>query len=458
MAPTSRVGTGLLGTFGLALAALMAYTLAFEGCHGSGSSPSEIRQPDSAEVAVFFPDVRDWSHFRRAIEACVRRELARPVFEGEEAVVVATPRLGRRVRFTWHGIRGVGETREEVERLAGRTPPPIAVVGSSTTVLTVALADPLRDAGATGPVLLVPWATALMADRPGSVARPVPLLGIDPGRTFRFCPNNRRLAESVVGCLIGQDSTKPPARVFLVVDPHDPYSVDLADCFRMTIRERAGTVKVVEQAEAVGMPTMARSPGSVSPPSAAEASLADAIWTAVEDGTDDRTTWVVLPLQGEPTRRILAALRHRASWNSADEGDGPLRVVCGDGIGRETLDGLAGHRSFPIWCASTSTARASDHGVSNDTQTLAEIVSVVLLAVEQSPRARPTPDEVREALTRLDLAASDRAAFGRALRFAADGERLDDPGHVLAVRPGVSTVSEFRLGSDGRWTSAEDRP
>jgi hypothetical protein len=334
----------------------------------------------------------------------------------------------------------------------------VAVVGSSTTVLTVALADPLGDEGADGPVLLVPWATALKAVRPGSSSGPVPLLGLDPGRTFRFCPDNRQLAESVVGCLLGQDAARPPTRVFLVVDPHDPYSVDLADCFRKAIRDKVGAVEIVERADVVGVPTVSRSRGSVPSPSATEASLADSIWTAVEDGPEGRTTWAVLPLQGEPIRRMLSALRRRASWHSGDEGDGPLRVVCGDGIGRETLDGLSGHRPFPIWCASTSTARAADHGVSNDTQTLAEIISAVLLAVERSPTADPTAEDVRRGLARLDLAATDRAAFGRPLRFAADGERLDDPGHVLAVRPGVDAVSEFRLGADGRWTSAEGRP
>ncbi len=458
MAPTGRVGTGLLGTFGLALAALMAYTLAFEGGQGPGSGPEVVRDRDTAEVAVFFPDSRDWSHFRRAIAACVGRGLARPVVEGDEAVVVETARLGRRVRFSWRGIRGLGETREEVDRLASRPRPPVAIVGSSTTVLTVALAEALRDAGSAGPVLLVPWATALTVDRPGSGRGKARLLDIDRGRTFRFCPDNRQLAESVVGCLLGRDAGRPPGRVFLVVDPHDPYSVDLTDCFRHAIREKAGAVEIVDRADAVGVPTVSRPPGSVPNPSATESSLADEVWTSAEDGPADRTTWVVLPLQGEPTRRLLAGLRRRASWHSADEGDGPLRVVCGDGIGRETLDGPTGDRPFPIWCASTSTARAADHGVSNDTQTLAEIVSAVLLAVERSPTAGPSAGDIRRGLMKLDLPEGDRAAFGRPLRFGADGERLDDPGHVLAARPGSAPVEEFRLGPAGRWVADRGGP
>jgi len=452
MASTGRVGTGLLGTFGLALAGLMAYTLAYQGC--AGPDPPGPGRDASAEVAVFFTDRRDWSHFRRAVEACARRGLCKPVAEADDSIVVATPRLGRRVRFGWHGIRGVGETRDEVGRIAGAEPPPVAVIGSSTTVLTVALAEPLSEMGPSGPVLLVPWATAVLAGGPRPGSRPVPLLEIDRGRTFRFCPNNRRLADSVVDCLIEQDGGRPPARVFLVVDPLDPYSVDLADCFRRAIRSRAPSAEIVERPDAVGVPPTARSLGAAAIPWVAEAALADAIWSATEGAPDDRITWAVLPLQGDPTRRMLAALQSRASWRAAGRGDGPLRVVSGDGIGRETLDGLTARRSFPIWSASTSSPCPAGLGVTNDTQTLAEVASAVLLAVERSPRAIPTPDEVRGALAALDLPESDPSAFGRPLRFAPDGERKDDPGYVLAVRPGVPAVIEFGLGKDGRWIRA----
>lgn len=446
MATTGRFGTGLLGTFGLGLAGLMAYTLAFEGCRGPGTTDG--RRVDGAEVAVFFPDRLDWIHFRRAVESCARRGLAARVEGDDESAVVATSRLGRRVRFAWHGVRGVGETREEVGRIAGRVPPPVAVVGSSTTVLTAALAEPLRDLGPGGPVLLVPWATAVMAGLDPGDGR---LLEIDRGRSFRFCPDNRRLAESVVDCLIEQDARRPPGRIVLVVDPHDPYSVDLADGFRRAIRARWPTVPVDERRDAVGEPTVARPASGLPTPSARESELADAIWSAADGGPEGRSTWVVLPLQGDPARRMISALKSRSSWHAFEEGGGPLRVICGDGIGRETLDGLTGHRAFPIWCASTSSARSPDHEVDNDTQTLAEIVSAVLLAVDRSPRAEATPDDIRDGLARIDIPAGDPAAFGRPIRFGPDGERRDDPGYILAVRAGVREVIEFARGPDGRW-------
>ncbi len=452
MPGTSRVGTGLLGTFGLALAGLMAYTLAFEGFHGTAPPP----RPDAvaAEVAVFFPDRRDWAHFRRAVAACVARGLARAVADDDDAVVVAGPKLGRRVRFAWHGIRGVGETADAVRRLADGHPAPVAVVGSSTTVLTVALAGPLRDLGPAGPVLLIPWATSVRAGLGGLGSAPEKLLEIDRGRTFRFCPDNERLANSVVECLVEQDPGNAPGRVFLVVDRHDPYSVDLAGGFRRAIGARAPGAEVVERADALGEPSSPGPPGSAPAPSAAEKELADAIWTAADEAGEGRTVWAVLPLQGAPTRRMLVALRRRASWRAGGRSGGALRVVTGDGIGRETLDELAGHRPFPIWCASTSSARSPDHGVSTDTQELAEIAASLILAVERSPRPSATADDVRDALAGLDLAAGDPSAFGRPLAFGPDGERRGDPGHVLAVRPGSPSVIEFARGAGGRWEPA----
>ncbi len=454
MGSANRFGTGLLGTFGLGLAGLMVYTLAFEGCRSNegGSGAAAV----SSEVAVFFPDRRDWSHFRHAVEVCVGRKLAKAVEDDGESVVVATPRHGRRVRFGWRGVRGVGETGDEVARSLATRPPPVAVVGSSTSVLTVALAEATREAGPSGPVLLIPWATALMAALPGQ-DRPVALLEIDPGRTFRFCPDNRRLAESVVNCLIDQGGGKSPRRAYVVVDPHDPYSIDLAGCFRAAIRARGSGVEVIDRPETLGVPSVNRLPGAPVVPSAEEVALADEAWSSAEGSGEGEATWVVLPLQGDPTRRMLAALRRRSTWRGRVGSEGPIRVVCGDGVGRETLDALAGLRSFPIWCASTASSRSPDHGVNNDTQALAEIASALLLAVDLPPADRPvSADAVRDALATLDLPATDARAFGRALAFEPDGERRGDPGHVLAVRPGSPLVAEFARGPDGRWVQGPE--
>ena len=240
-----RVTAWLSLAGGVVLAALMVYVLAW----GRGGVTTRTAPDDAAVAAVFFPDRADWDDFRAGARAIVDRGLARQVADGDDALTLETPRAHRRLRFAWHGVGGVIETREEVRRLVEGAAPPVAVVGSANSVLTAALADALRAAGAgaggrPGPVLLIPWASAILVDDPRGGTRPVPLLGIDPGRTFRFCANNDRLADLVVGCLSAQESQSPPGRAFLVVDRDDSFSTDLADAFARSIARAAPGAQV----------------------------------------------------------------------------------------------------------------------------------------------------------------------------------------------------------------------
>lgn len=467
MTSWNRIGTAGLALAGLAVAGLMAYTLFFAGWRSdaglgrAGDAPG----PASARAAIFLPDRRDWLDFRAAVEACEPKGILRLIAADDAALVVGCPRSGRTLRFERHGVRGVTDTRAAVRRLAEQGHPPVAVVGSTTTVLTVALAEPLREAGEAGPVLLVPWATAVMVQRSDVAGGrapldPVPLMDLDPGRTFRFCPNNRRLADSAVDCLVGRDGGRLPNRVFLIVDPFDPYSDDLASCFRQAIRRRKPDVQIDERADAVDLPTFAHPLGPAPEPSIAEIGLADAIVAGAQAG-GDRPTWAVLPLQDQPARRLIAALRRRASWglgpgSPAGAADG-LRVVCGDAMERQAIDELAGRGGLPIWCASTSSAQPAgpDPGVDDDTQALAEIASALVWAVDQATEAAPTPTEVRDALRRIDLGADDPRAFGRRLAFDPGGERRGDPERVLEVGPAPGPPVEYARRDDGAWRPVE---
>ncbi len=458
----NRLGTGLLGVSGLLLAGLMTYTLFFTGWRSNselGVGRGAEGDFESARVAIFLPDRHDWLDFRKALSACESKKILRVISERDDALIVESARTHRRIRFDRHDVRGVSATRDDVRRLADQKPPPIAVVGSTTTVLTVALAEPLRDEADAGPVLLIPWATAVMVQRSNTdkgETRPdlVPLMELDPGRTFRFCPNNRRLADSVVDCLIHRDEGRLPSRVFLVVDPFDPYSDDLADCFRRAIRGRKPDVEIVERADAVDLPGFARPLDASPEPSATEVGLADSIVSSI-DPAGARTTWVVLPLQDQPARRMITALRRRAAWRTkpGDPGrqGGSLRVVCGDGIERQALDKLAGRGGLSIWCASTSSAQPTDQGVTDDTQSLAEIASALTWAVDQSPNTTLEPVEIRDALRRIDLASDSPSAFGRSLAFEANGERRGDPERVLEIRPEATHPLEFTRTVGGSW-------
>ncbi len=450
----SRVGNWLLCVGGLVLAALMAYILAID-YPGFPAWPNWGRPSSVVEVAVFFPNQTDWVDFRRGIQECLDRGLARRVDDSGVAMVVETPGRKRRVRFALHDVRGVQMTKEAVGRLVSKSPPPIALVGSSNTVLTVALAEALRDAARDvaeeGPVLLVPWASSVLVHPPEPNDGPVPLLGIDPGRTFRFCPNNQGQADLVVRCLLDQDPTQTPTRAFILEDRHDAYSADLSDCFQRSINRMAPQAVVIQNPNALAFSGV--SPPFVAP-STSELELAGKIWERASATPGGQTTWVVLPVQEDPARRMIAALRARAPFNHGP-GDGPLRVVVGDGIGLQSLSEMAGTLSFPVWCISSASLPAP-RGVAggvpaDDAQIPAEIVSALVHCLDSS-RVHDATD-LSVALASLHIPADDRAAMGRPIDFGRSGEREGvGLGHVMSIRPGQAEVSAMARVESGRWS------
>ena len=445
---------------GVLLVALMAYILAW----GRGGPAAHPAPDDAAVAAVFFPDRADWDDFRAGARAVVGRGLARAVEEGDDALTLEAPRSGRRLRFAWHGVGGVIETREEVRKRVEGPAPPIAVIGSANSVLTAALADALRASagpgGRPGPVLLVPWASAILVDDPKGGAGSVPLLGIYPGRTFRFCANNDRLAGLVVGCLSAREPGTPPGRASLVVDRDDSFSKDLADAFARAIA-RAAPGAEVGRFELGGGPVEAgpRRPDEGFGP--AERALADRIWREALGVAAGRAAWVVLPLQEEPTVRMIKALR-RQGYYVMMGGEARLRVLCGDGLRRETLQDLAVTHDlpFPVWAASSASAGDARPGAPTASgpgavQVPAEIVSALVRCLDSAEPGAATPDGLRAALAALDLKADDRAAMGRPLAFDPSGERRDAAlGRVLKIEPGRDELNEFTPEPGGRWAEA----
>lgn len=452
----NRLGNWLLALGGCVLAGLMLYTLVWGGGRpGSWSlwgAPSE-----AAEVAVFFPDHATWSDFRQGINACAARKLARIVAD-DDAVLVETPAHARRVWFAWHDVRGLRETKDEVRRLIGQKRPPVAVVGSNNTVLTVALAEALRDSarvgGDLGPVLLVPWATTVLAERPEPASGPAAFLDLYPGRTFRFCPNNQSQADLVTRCLVDHDPGVTLERAEIVVDRHDPYSVDLADSFHRVLERRFKNAELIEHADRLAIPVLWNLPGIPSP---SEDALAAAICREAERVGPGRVIWVVLPLQEEPARRMLVALQRHAQLEKRGGGS-PLRVVCGDGIGSATLFRLANKYPFPVWCFSPASPpaadRAPDSVLATDAQVLAEIVSAVVRCLDVPRNQAPRADALRSALAALSLSSNDPAAFGRSLAFTPVGERHGhDLGHVLMIGPDSDAVTALARKPSGQWSA-----
>ncbi len=451
-----RLGTALLGLCGFALTALMLYAIGFPG---DGAWSSSARAVD-AEVDVFFPDLEDWRLFRSAAHACVGRKLATLEDENDESITLRTIKHQRRVRIRYRNVRGHLETRNEVRRLFDESPHPVAVVGSVSSVLTVALAETLNelfpDRKAGGPALLIPWASAVQAKRPGKKSpTAVPLLDLYHDRSFRYCSNDQRHADLVVDALQSLDPEATPAQVHFVVDPRDPYSVDLADCFQRSIRGFAPQASITVRPDVVGEPSLSLRQVQNAIPNDAEQRLADQINQLLRDIPESKSCWVVLPLLADPARQMLTAMRRVVPGPPLPgEGEGRLRVICGDGIGIEVLEQLKTGSGFPIWSISSDVAPPPDYKVDLDTQILAEIVASLLATLDRPTDQRLTGALVAESLRRLKLEPGDPYAFGRPLSFADNGERTDDgDGQVHALRIDPARVITYVKSGDD-WAPA----
>ncbi len=267
------------------------------------------------------------------------------------------------------------------------------------------------------------------------------MLEIYPGRTFRFSPNNPLQAELVVRCVRTQNPTREVGRAILVVDQADPYSEDLAAAFEQVIQAD------VPKAAVVVVNDVAFSPGLTEIPGPAEQRAAARLWALAQKTARERATWVILPLQGGPTRRLLAALKTQAP--AARDRPG-LDILCGDGIGVETLRTFAGTPLYSLWCASADLTPQIGQEMARDIQVPAEIVSALVFALD---RAEEGAGGLREALARMDLGAEDAAALGRVIAFDERGERRGlDLGLVLAIHPGRNEVMAYAPGANQEWS------
>ena len=447
-----RLGGRVAIVGGVLLAALMAYALL---PWGSGIRTPPPGPVDSVNVAVFFPDRADWEDFRGGARAVVDRGLAEVVADTTGSLTLKTARRQRPVRFTWHGVGGVIETREEARRLAESATPPVAVVGSANSLLTAALAVALRPpsppAGRPGPLLLVPWATAIHVGDPAGGEGTVPLLAINPGRTFRFCANNRRLAELVVGCLGAQLPPVPPGRVLRVVDQDDGFSKDLADSFTRAIHARVPGVEIrsfdLREAQPAAGPPPARGAARLDREGAGGATLGGRRWgcrATARRGSSCRSR------RGRPCGCSTPC--GAQGWYMTMTGGARLQVLCGDSLRGEDLRGLVAQvLPFPVWAASSGSVSGGGAGL-GARQVPAEVVSAVVRWADGDRIAPGSPESLRASLEALDLKADDPASLGRPLAFEPSGERRGGGvGSVLAVEPGRDVPAGFARDASGRW-------
>jgi hypothetical protein len=160
---------------------------------------------------------------------------------------------GGRIVFRWYKLTSDWKPRDWVTALVKDRPPPLAIIGGSSSDGARDLAVQLRAATASlapekRPLLFLTTATAELVDWPADGPQPealdVPTLKPDagpprvrlnaiyPDRTFRFCFSNRQMSEAVTQFLLSREDLRPDAGfVYPVLWEDDTYSRDLVDGF-----------------------------------------------------------------------------------------------------------------------------------------------------------------------------------------------------------------------------------
>lgn len=480
MAGSSRAGTMVLLVGGLLLAGLMLYVLNLRSSVDViPSSVPKLAAGSSSRpvsgVAVFLPTREGWLNLSYAARRVAAAQGAEILDETESSFEIQrtadNSRVGgrQRLHFYWVPVVGTLEIEDAVDDLA-LSSSTRAVIGSDTTLLTVALASALSRARSRfangGPVLLIPWASSAEV-RATQGQAPLPLLDIYPGRAFRFCADNRSEANLVVRALTQAEPDRPPARAVIMVDANDPFSLDLAAGFRQAID--AQTFKKPVEFTELSFPENLAALSETDPPTLAELLWADRVWGLVTRIDDERTLWLALPMQERPARRLLQALRLREPSRAMrpNSEEPPLRVLTGDSVDVDLVAELAGTRAFSLWCFSAAPARPSSKESSSTAARrddsvgvwlYAEIVSALLRCGSAPPSKGRDEDSLRDCLRTLritpDPSAAAPALLSRSLAFSPSGEReLEGFGYVVSTSQSDAAVTARALQRSGQWTS-----
>ncbi|GIW87408.1 MAG: hypothetical protein KatS3mg108_1732 [Isosphaeraceae bacterium] len=436
MSEGNRAISALFLVGAAALVGLVAYALAPAGLPDLAEATRS-----RLEVAVFLPDLASWDALGRGARRAAELGVVRLEAGAPDRLSLRTP-SGRRLDLIWHHPAGGWELAERLRSLLRSTQPPEAVIGSANTALTWTLARTLGEVAENGPPLLIPAASAIFVPGPQATGGRTPLLEIHAGRTFRFCLNNLRMAELVIDYLNAKDH--PTAiEAFVLVDPLDPFSVDLAECFEQVLDRRglAGLRRRVE--------TSTDSSLVIGAPTIEEQRLVAPIAEAVS-GSGDRPVWVLVTLQGTAAQRLLVALDRAVSTESARR----IRVLSGDGLGLVSLRKLATQVDFPVYCVSSGAINEADGDDPSDRGRIeAEMIAALARAVDVGPGI-----DLATALARLEIRPGEPGSIGRSLRFR-DGDRVgEELGVVYELRPDPVELWGHQPGADGwmsrRWDSA----
>ncbi len=276
-------------------------------------------------------------------------------------VVLSVPGGAGHLRFRWYKLTSDWKTDKWVQALSRRQPPPLAIIGGSSSDPAIELANCLHDQYAASPdpgstpLLLLTTATADEWQRPDGEL--VPLTRLYAGRTYRFCFTNQQMAEAVTDFVWSQDDLRPDGDPFYLARwEDDAYSIDLTLRFigvlepRLVARNVARSLAWHGGAAAAGSvpldlagpagrwsglavwETISFGVGTFDQPNRWEAEVAE--WIMARRRTDParRSVLVVSAASAQPARRFLRGLMRVAPAQAQR-----FAVVTGDAIAFSTI-------------------------------------------------------------------------------------------------------------------------
>jgi hypothetical protein len=451
------------------------------GCTAGGPQPAAVPAGDQ-EIAWIAPGTAglEWERFVIGAQvACERLSRQGPTWgvDLSEAfrvggdipeLIINGPGMGR-IHVRWYKQTSDVSGGDWARLLAQRSPPPLAVIGGSTTDRARDLAESLASlipSRPDPPLLLLTTATAvhIVPDPPqkkDNAAAPnasdqIPvdrlLTSIYLGRTFRFCFNNRQLAADALGYVEAHPDLRPmgqPPRVVTIEWDDDPYSHDFVN----------RTKEVLHAPDRpryeVASYRLPYSVGGYYRPNVRESMLAERLLQMIPRQKEQRSL-LIAPAVAGPCRRLLRAL----SGLEPMIGD-HLVAVAGDAISFNTVyrDGgfawstravpvplvLSAHENPVAW----NEVPIERPSATDDVLLPAQIVQRILEAAFPARVLVTTPSQLAEGLRGVKHA--DGQPF-----FEASGDRAGRGTYVVCLRPArpgsadTNTLTVSRLVGD-RW-------
>lgn len=274
--------------------------------------------------------------------------------------------------FRWYKLTGETPTTVWIqalaaETLAGRRPPPLAILAGGTTDRAETLAHnlaELKDRLPAPPLMLL---TTVATERVNREAGGEDLMDIYPQRSFRFCYTNVQIAQAVTDFIWQRDDLRPDQQpVYSAWWDDDPYSVDLFNSFHDLLgpdrfgdgadRARRTKAAIRNWAAASALPlggwlapaldtdnagkssssfwsmTIPFSVGTYNQPNPWEVHVAASLIDARAQNPAQERPLLVLPATSQPAQRFLRAVTRVAPLEA-----GRFIVATGDAVDFNTI-------------------------------------------------------------------------------------------------------------------------